>query len=165
MSTESQNAIFAVAADNKWVHVYRDVKTLLAETDLGAGHEPSVTNTIEFFSVTGKRLLPAFGRDWALVDLTESGDPADPAAVHARITAVIDKTKAMILEHADDFTQAGFNPQTTIAQLPGTAGKTLPEIADELEPNFGALSEPPAVRSLVMMTQGSALHMLLCHSW
>ncbi|MFI5841856.1 hypothetical protein ACIA8K_19305 [Catenuloplanes sp. NPDC051500] len=165
MSTESLHAIFAVAADNKWVHVYRDVKTLLAETDMGVGHEPTVANTIEFFNVNGKRLLPAFGRDWALVDLIESGDAADPAGVHARITAVIDKTKAMILEHADDFTEAGFNPQTTIAQLPTTAGKTLTEIADELEPNFGALTEPPAVRSLVMMTQGSALHMLLCHSW
>lgn len=165
MSTESQHAIFAVAADNKWVHVYRDVKTLLAETDMGSGHEPTVANTIEFFNASGKRLLPAFGRDWTLVDLTESGDPADPAAVHARVTAVIDKTKAMILEHAADFTKAGFDPQTTIAQLPATAGRTLPEIADELEPNFGALTEPPAVRSLVMMTQGSALHMLLCHSW
>ncbi|WP_033337357.1 hypothetical protein [Catenuloplanes japonicus] len=165
MSTEAQNAIFAVAADNKWVHVYRDVKTLLAETDMGVGHEQNVTNTIEFFNVAGKRLLPAFGRDWALVDLTESGDPADPAAVHNRISLVIDKTKAMILEHADEFTQAGFNPQTTISQLPVTAGKSLIEVADELEPNFGALTEPPAVRSLVMMTQGSALHMLLCHSW
>lgn len=165
MSTEAQHAIFAVAADNKWVHVYRDVKTLLAETDMGAGHDSTVTNTIEFFNASGKRLLPVFSRDWTLTDLTESGDPADPDGVHARITTVIELTKTMIREHADDFRKAGFNPDTTIAQLPGTAGKSLPEIADELEPNFGALTEPPAVRSLVKMTQGSALHMLLCHSW
>ncbi|MDP9795547.1 hypothetical protein J2S43_004059 [Catenuloplanes nepalensis] len=165
MSTEATHAIFAVAATNAWVHVYRDVKTLLAETDMGAGHEPTVTNTIEFFNASGKRLLPAFGRDWTLTDLTESGDPADPEAVHARITTVIEKTKAMIREHADDFREAGFDPEATIAQLPVTAGRSLADIADDLEPNFGALTDPPAVRSLVMMTQGSALHMLLCHSW
>lgn len=154
----TDNRIFVIASSNEWVHIYPDVPTMLDCKDSAA----AAPGPLEFFDIHGRRLAPVFTNDWTLEGLRAGADAPDPAAVQARLGAVIDRIRTTV---EDRLARASLQPGTAeeaLGHLPDLGGRSLAECFDLLKTQFGDGS-PAGAGKLGLMHDGSFWHNFWCH--
>jgi hypothetical protein len=130
-STVPARPIFVIAKDDTAMHVYRDIRSMIDAKEVDRGR----LDAVEFFDVSGNRLVPVLDDSGRLKGLREADGDADPAAVQVRLCAV-----RAYLESVVDDRIAKAVPTVTrdeaLRRLPVLEGKTLSQCYKLLEPVF-----------------------------
>jgi len=122
---------FAIAADDSSVHAISGAQN---------AHLPGTSTSrtlshiaVDYFDTTGKRyeLHTAGGSP----TLTPTGDPADPAKVHERLTKVLQNLRNTVDSRAGGPGQP--TVENALATLPNLTGRTLDQCFELLVDNFG----------------------------
>jgi len=123
--------LFVVAISNTMVHVYRDVQSLVDAREV----KPDQLQSVEFFDVQGRKLVPVLSDTGALTGLKDSGTPANTAGVQQRLY-----TTRANLASSVDARIAKNEPKVTrdvaLSQLAVIDGRSLPDCYVLLEPIF-----------------------------
>jgi hypothetical protein len=119
------DGVLAIASDDSWAHVYRSVKEMLEEHDIGTHSDHR--GGMEFFDLTGRRLAPVLGPAWELWDLVPTGHQAGACELVQRLHAVVRHAEAYVRRHPDQVHPAGTAPEVVLASFPQLLGKNLAE--------------------------------------
>jgi hypothetical protein len=119
--------IVAIASDDTFAHVYRDLPQMIED---GFGAAGGRRGGLEFFTAEGGRLVPVFGSAWQLVDLRGSGDKPDAALLGRRLAAVLEHVVAYLGKHPELVESSGLTIEEAIAQLPRPTEQGLAEVLD-----------------------------------
>lgn len=149
---------FVIASNNAWVHLYRDVQSMLEAKDAAIASPGAV----EFFDVRGRRLAPVFSGAWTLDDLHDTGAKPDEAAVQARLHTVLEGLRGSIDVRLSKAPLALATREEVIGRLPDLSGKGLGDCYAMLESDFGDGPGGPGV-PLLPRHDGSAWHNFWCH--
>ena len=119
--------VLAVAGDDTWLHLYRDVPSMLKDDDIGT--KGNFHGPIEFFDRDAFRLVPVFGPDWQLEDLRKSHEMLDPCLIRRRLYAVVRHVEGHLRRHPEVLEPYHLTLEDAISQLPPLTG---PDLDDDL---------------------------------
>ena len=117
--TTRDAGIFAIAADNKRMHLYVDL------ADLHTSIQSVTTAALEFYDVHGSRLAPAFSAKWTLDSLRPVDQP-DEELVRRRLMAVMGQLQDDAERQAQELRGIGAVPNGA-PLLPDITHDSLPD--------------------------------------
>ncbi len=117
MSAPAEPMILAIGNRDDFVHVYKDDRELLSDDDIGAG-AGEVSGPIEFFDSDGYRLTGVYDRQWHLLRLTPTTEPANSGAVAQRVRNAIEHMRSYIQRHPEEAALYGMTVAEALELIP-----------------------------------------------
>jgi len=115
--------ILAIGSRDDFLHVYADVQELLSDDTIGAGPE-ELSGPIEFFDGDGYRLTGVYDRQWHLLRLVRTSEPASSDAVAQRVQNVIDNMRSYIERHPEEAVLYGVTVDEVLELFPPLGAPT-----------------------------------------